>query len=88
MDQLLDTDQVLTRYQISARTLYDWKKNLGLPYMAFGKEHRYDQTELLVWESVYKMNQRSKELTVGKKPAPGTNLTRYLALSSHERDDK
>lgn len=85
MEQLLITDQILFRYQISERTLYDWKTRLGFPYIAIGRDHRYSLSDILGWEEVYKMNRRTKKETSGPKKAPGLNLTRYLALSSNKK---
>lgn len=83
--QLLTTEDLIMRYKVSAKTISMWKQKLALPYLSFGKEHRFDKDDLFAWERAHR---RPRASIVASPTTPKRNLACGMALSDNERDSR
>lgn len=64
MERRLTTDEVRNMYRnasgepISQKTLCQWKKLFGMPFIKIGRECYYVESALLDWESKHTYNLR------------------------------
>jgi hypothetical protein len=83
MSEILSSNQVMERYQITAKTLVAWKTRLKLPFLAFGREHRYRMVDLETWERIYRVPREPEA-----KHSPKTILSMDMVLPSRRKDGK
>lgn len=84
MSEILTSTQVMDRYHISAKTLVAWKTRLKLPFLAFGREHRYRLVDLESWEYAHRVPRDP----AAPKQSPKTILSMDMVLPSKRKDGK
>lgn len=66
LEQRLTSSQVMALYGISEQTLCNWKKNYGMPYRQFGRDHFYLESELEEWDQNHRVPRETTVKTRAK----------------------